>query len=234
MACDDRLPARFLAGILEGAARDRFEDHLVDCDDCWREVTEARSGRALAEGLREAAPAGMRDRIRLLSIAGEGRGGDHPRRQRHRRAAVGALALAIVAIAVGSGAVLAPRERDPASVAWVVSRASQTQDPAGPPSFTVQEVDGHPLLVITRSEGGAQVVLALGRAAFPMIAGSNRLELAGGEAWSATRRGLSVVCVNGPLPVLAVGAVTPERLVLLATAAQSDPLARRLLSVAPP
>lgn len=51
-----------------------FEQHLLECDDCWREVWLARRGRLLAEHARELAPAVLRDAVRgsvQISAAGD-------------------------------------------------------------------------------------------------------------------------------------------------------------------
>jgi anti-sigma factor RsiW len=60
------------ATYLEGMApqeRAEFEEHLLACEACWREVTLARAGRALAEGVVDRAPAGLRDTIRASVTA---------------------------------------------------------------------------------------------------------------------------------------------------------------------
>jgi hypothetical protein len=43
-----------------------FEAHLLECDDCWREVWLARLGRRVAEHAREVAPASVRDAVRAV------------------------------------------------------------------------------------------------------------------------------------------------------------------------
>lgn len=63
----ERAAAAYLADELDRRARARFERHLLDCEDCWRETTTARTGRMLAESLRETAPAALRERIRAVA-----------------------------------------------------------------------------------------------------------------------------------------------------------------------
>ena len=41
-----------------------FEHHLLECEDCWREVWLARRGRVIAEDARELAPASLREAVR--------------------------------------------------------------------------------------------------------------------------------------------------------------------------
>jgi hypothetical protein len=52
----ERMAAAYLAGELGRRQRERFEAHVLECDDCWREVGLGRRGRALAESMREVAP----------------------------------------------------------------------------------------------------------------------------------------------------------------------------------
>jgi anti-sigma factor RsiW len=54
----------YLAGTLDAAERERFEEHLLACEECWGEVQTAHRGRALAESLREVAPQPLRERVR--------------------------------------------------------------------------------------------------------------------------------------------------------------------------
>lgn len=63
----ERATAAYLAGDLGRRGRARFERHLLDCEDCWRETHAARTGRLLAESLREAAPPTVRERIRGIA-----------------------------------------------------------------------------------------------------------------------------------------------------------------------
>lgn len=63
----EQTAAAYLAGELDRRVRTRFECHLLDCEDCWRETNTARTGRMLAETLRETAPASLRERIRAVA-----------------------------------------------------------------------------------------------------------------------------------------------------------------------
>src|SRR5262249_60144486 len=59
---DDRLLMAFLAGGLGPAEARRGDEHLLECERCWRAVREDRAGRQVAELLRQPAPAGLADR----------------------------------------------------------------------------------------------------------------------------------------------------------------------------
>src|SRR5204862_342011 len=62
--------AAYVSGEMRRRELRRFEAHLVECEECWREVSLGWKGRGLAEASREVAPPGLRDEIRAaLSIA---------------------------------------------------------------------------------------------------------------------------------------------------------------------
>jgi len=77
----------YLGGELSRRVVRWFEHHLLECEDCWREVWLARRGRFLAEHARELAPATLRDSVRgaVQISAGSGPNDDEPRRRFGRR-----------------------------------------------------------------------------------------------------------------------------------------------------
>lgn len=62
-----RDAASYLDGALSADSRRSFEAHMVACDACWAEISAARTGRALAESLRESAPQTIRERLRAIA-----------------------------------------------------------------------------------------------------------------------------------------------------------------------
>ncbi|MGI8617255.1 MAG: zf-HC2 domain-containing protein [Actinomycetota bacterium] len=60
----ERNAAEYVSGELSRRARQWFERHILECDDCWREVLLGRFGRRVAEDAREPVPPGLRDRVR--------------------------------------------------------------------------------------------------------------------------------------------------------------------------
>lgn len=86
----ERIAVAYLNGDLRRATRRAFEEHLLECDDCWREVVRGRRGRVIAESARELAPHHLREsvraRVELLPVA------------RHRRRWVWIPAAAAVVI----------------------------------------------------------------------------------------------------------------------------------------
>jgi Putative zinc-finger len=64
----ERNSAEYVSGELSARARRWFERHLLDCDDCWREVLLGRFGRRAAEDARQPVPVGLRDRVRAVVL----------------------------------------------------------------------------------------------------------------------------------------------------------------------
>lgn len=60
----ERNAAEYVSGELGRRATRWFEAHLLNCEDCWREVLLGRLGRRVAEEAREPAPAALRERVR--------------------------------------------------------------------------------------------------------------------------------------------------------------------------
>src|SRR5215813_10422889 len=95
----DRLLAAFLAGDLDPGEARRWDEHLLDCEQCWRAVREDRTGRQAAGLLRQPAPDGLADRVAFaVELAAAGATSPAPPRRRvrprpGRLTAAGALAL---------------------------------------------------------------------------------------------------------------------------------------------
>jgi anti-sigma factor RsiW len=68
----ERNAAEYVSGELSGRTRRWFERHLLDCEDCWREVLLGRFGRRAAEDSGEPVPAGLRDRVRASVLLSSG------------------------------------------------------------------------------------------------------------------------------------------------------------------
>jgi hypothetical protein len=64
----ERDSALYVSGELSTRVRRWFERHLLECDDCWREVLLGRFGRRVAEDAREPVPTGLRDRVRAAVV----------------------------------------------------------------------------------------------------------------------------------------------------------------------
>src|SRR5579859_1322524 len=63
MDSHDQLLSAFLAGDLDPGAARRWDEHLLECERCWRAVREDRAGRQAAQLLRHPARPGLADRV---------------------------------------------------------------------------------------------------------------------------------------------------------------------------
>lgn len=218
----ERDAAAYLCGDLAPTARASFEAHLVGCDACWSEVTEARTGRALAEGLRVAAPQDLRELLRAIaSTTPDAPAGDVvaamcPSRPRHwaaRPVVRRAVALAATVVVLGIGvAVLGPQEQNPQ--ASLVAAASEFEaEPldgapaeARPPvpaigTMTYQgavakPLAGQPALVYRYADGdGHRVLLMSSTVDFPRAANAEPID-AMGKDWIASVDGVQILCAD--------------------------------------
>ena len=70
MSCSEDRIIAFLAGELSDEDERRFDEHLLQCEECWRAVQADRAARFALEKLRAPAPAGLQDRVALaVSLA---------------------------------------------------------------------------------------------------------------------------------------------------------------------
>lgn len=229
----DRLLAAFLAGDLDPGEARRWDEHLLDCEQCWRAVREDRTGRQAAGLLRQPAPDGLADRVAFaVELAAAGATSPAPPRRRvrprpGRLTAAGALALGLAVTLVvllfpgGHGSL-------PAPVA-AVTRYAETVPPLhrpgpgpGEQAAPVQvghpvtvTANGHPIVVRTWRLGGTEVVVATSGRPFPMPPGAHGTS-AGGMAWVARAGNLSLYCINGPTSELLAAAIPAGELAALA------------------
>jgi hypothetical protein len=214
----------YLAGTLDRAERERFEEHLLACEECWHEVQMAHRGRALAESLREVAPQPLRERVRA-SVAAASRS---DRRRRRRRPLV-AVAAAATVLAVVAGGFLA-RQGDagqPAVIAAAVAsyRTGQLDgsaaSPARPPIRQTGDLvwrgarqgrlAGLPVVAHDyRDAAGREVTLLRSDRSFPEAVGASHPP--GTAIWVAEVDGVAVLCADRPSPSLLVGRARAELL----------------------
>lgn len=208
--------AVYLAGILDAAARERFEEHLLACEECWGEVRTAHRGRALGESLREVAPQPLRERVRA-SVAAASRSD----RRRRRRPLV-AVAVVATVLAVVAGGVLARQQGagQPAVIAAAVASYrtdhldGSAASPARPPVRRAGDLAwrgarqgrlaGLPVVAHDyRDAAGHQVTLLLADRSFPEAVGAAHPP--GAAIWVAEVDGVAVLCADRPSPSLLVG-----------------------------
>jgi len=176
---DHRLLAAFLAGDLDPAEARRWDEHLLECEACWRSVREDRAGRQAAQVLRQPAPTGLADRVAFaVEVAAAGRTAARrharppARSSRWARSGgwlrwprVAGAGIVAVAVLVTLMMFLLPGGHQarsvPAAVAAVADYAQAVPPPArdqhSVPGGRVAPVEvGHP---VTVTAGGQKIVL---------------------------------------------------------------------------
>jgi hypothetical protein len=218
----------YLAGSLDAAGRERFEEHLLACEECWREVQLAHRGRALAESLREVAPQPLRDRVRA-SVAAASRS---DRRRWRRPLAVASVAVTVLAVvAAGVLATLRPADQPQviaAAVAGYRAGGLDTAVAAGvpPPARRLGDLGWQGaqrgrvggLEVVAhhyRDTAGRRVMLLVADRSFPEAAGARHPP--GAATWVAEADGVVLLCAERPSPSLLLGG---DRAQVLAVAAR--------------
>jgi hypothetical protein len=218
----ERAAASYLIGEMRGRRRARFERHLVECEDCWREVQLGRAGRSVAESGRELAPQQIREQVRAVIAATP-----PPVRPWRFRWGVTLLTLAAVALAgvtylslSGSGqppvidAVLADFGRGPAvSQEKVVAKLpARLGDLTYEVSYEDRLGDLEVVAHSYRDPAGHRVVVYQADRTFPVAAGAEHS--GDGRTWTAAADGTVLFCADRPVPSLVVG--DDEREVILA------------------
>jgi len=205
----ERNAAAYLGGLLKGARRRMFERHIVDCEDCWREVDLGRRGRSVAESGREMAPQALRERVRAAVET------VWPRRRRPLWA-LGGAAVGLVALAVTGMMFLLPerepREIEAALVAFRNRSAGVSVESRLPArlaelrltdSARVQ-LGGVDAIAHTYVDpSGDEVVIYVSDEQWPVAVGAEHGNA--GETWLAEEDGLVLICLDEPTPSLVVG-----------------------------
>jgi len=241
-----RLLAGFLTGELDPAEARLWDEHLLECEACWRAVREDRAGRQAAQVLREPTPAGLADRVAFAVEVAAADRAPAPRHARPRArssrwarsggwrhwprpAAAGTIAAAaLVTLAV----LLLPGAHQarsvPPAVAVVADYARAVPRPASGqhphPGDRVPVEVGHPVSV---TAGGQRIVLRTWRlgGTEAVVAVSDKpfpmparaMGVAGkGMAWSAQLGTLGLYCLNGPTSELVAAPVPAAELAALA------------------
>jgi anti-sigma factor RsiW len=239
----DQLLTAFLAGDLGPADAQRWDEHLLECERCWRAVREDRAGRQAVQLLRQQAPPGLADRVAFaVDVAAAARTaaprqglrsrqrGRQGRRLHWRLAGAGAVAAGLVATLI---VVLLPGGQQtasvPAAVAAVARYAQAIPAPApgqhahldrraapvevGRPVTAI--VGGQRIVVQTWRLGGVEAVVAVSGRPFPMP-GRAQAVPSRGMAWSARLGRLGLYCLNGQTSELVAAPVPAAELAALA------------------
>lgn len=215
---EDRRVVAYLAGELSPSEAEVFEAHLVGCDGCWLAIGQDRRGQALAEGLRELAPAAVRDRIRMQGQAAPTAGPTRPTRPRRGRFAVAALAATCLCLAGLWATTIGGRSSDAATVAAVIDAAHDSW----PPESVV--ADGQTVALVREVLDGREVTLGRSDAPFPMPAGGRHVDDNPSGPWVARRGPMTVVCISKPENLLLVADLPADRLISWAQDLRLAPL----------
>ncbi|MFN2389955.1 MAG: anti-sigma factor [Actinomycetota bacterium] len=204
----ERHAAAYLGGLLKGARRKMFERHMVDCEDCWREVDLGRKGRSVAEGGREMAPQALRERVRAAVET------VRPHRRRPPwifGAGLAAIAALVVAVIVAMPA-REPREIEAVLSSFRSGNVGAPTDPELPERLSELELvgatkprlEGHDVVAhryVDRS--GDEVVVYVATEEWPVAVGAEHDN--SGETWLAEKGELVMICLDEPQPLLVVG-----------------------------
>ncbi|MCA1726991.1 MAG: hypothetical protein LC722_04890 [Actinobacteria bacterium] len=206
----ERAAAEYLGGQLSARRRRTFEAHVIDCEDCWREVDVARRGRSIAEGARELAPQPLRERVRAAVFSLPA-----PRRRWLRAPAV----VAVVAVVTVVGVFLAVRTPDqPRVIDAAIAAGSgemvlaRARDPVLPRRLgdlvlvdaRSGSVDGLPVTQhVYRDAAGHVVSVLQAPRAFPVAAGA--VHAPDGRTWTVEIGKVVLFCADRPKPSLVAG-----------------------------
>jgi hypothetical protein len=209
----ERDAAAFLGGAMSRRRRREFEQHVLECDDCWREVDQGRRGRSLAESGRELAPQFLRERVRATV------GSISAPRRRIRPALAGGAALILVLVAITAGALLPGLLRDQPEVISAVLEDFEGRTAIGPQveprlpellgdlrltGARAGRADGINVVVHTYEDlAGHTVAIYQADGSFPVAEGADHDAL--GTTWSITIDGTELYCADEPTPSLVVG-----------------------------
>lgn len=209
----ERSAAEYLGGAMSARQARRFEAHLVDCEECWREVAEGRRGRQVAEAARELAPPVLREDVRAsLAIT--------PRRN-PRPWIVGAGAVGVLVLAI-SGVVVLRGPHQPGAIAEAVGDYRGARLAAsGPAARPPPELTGAGLSLVAQGGGvvgalpvdayayrddvGHRLLLYLSDHPFPEAAGAHRSSRPEGP-WVGSDSGVEMLCASRPEALLALSA----------------------------
>lgn len=212
--------AAYLGGALPEKKARRFEEHLLECQECWNEVTLARRGRVLSESAREIAPQALREHVRV-SVESEPVTSPTPRLQWAGAAGLAvAVVIAVVGLLIrapapGPGAI---RQPDPVAQAIVdfqdrrvPAEGTTTHEApdlteigfqiAGAGSGEIGElkVDGFAYLDAT----GRRLQIYVADEPFPEAVGAK--SWSGPDSpWTASAQGIQILCADSPLRLLAL------------------------------
>jgi anti-sigma factor RsiW len=216
--------AAYLAGELSATELEEFEDHLLSCDDCWREVHAGRRGLLYALQGREPAPPGLRSRVLAAAQPVE----RPPARWKRRLVVAAAVVVGLIAgIVIGGLANRHEEDEQPVPIAAAVadyangrlpgSRIPSTAAPdlsalglrqAG---ATTGQLGGLPVTAYAyRDGGGHRLTVYIGREQFPAPYEPDQVGTSA-NLWIGQEGDVTILCGRKPQHTLILG--DDERLV---------------------
>jgi anti-sigma factor RsiW len=213
VSCSEDRVIAFLAGELSDEDERRFDEHLLHCEECWQAVQADRAARFALEKLREAAPAGLHDRVALAVTIASADSPHHKAPSRPQFAlrvrSAGARPLArlvaaaslLIVLATGSVAWFSTRGQ-PADPPQVVAVAAM-MTPGSSPAKALQAgehmvIAGQELAVRAYMMDGSETIVATSARPFSVPRSSHVLSGPSPRAWMATKGRLSMYGVNRP------------------------------------
>jgi len=202
----------YLSGNMRSRRRARFEQHIVDCEDCWQEVQLGRTGRSLAESGRELAPQDTRENIRAVIAT-------LPGSRRSWRVGWAMTVAAVAAVVIASAGYLSLR--GPAQPAVIDAVLTDFREPGGSGrdieaelprrlgdlrylTSYVSTVDDLDVIAHAyRDPAGHEVIVYQADSTFPVADGAEHSS--DGRTWSAAADGIVLFCADDPIPSLVVG-----------------------------
>ncbi len=206
----ERNAAAYLGGVLSGTRRRIFERHMVDCEDCWREVQLGRTGRSVAESGRELAPQSLRERVRAAVETVS-----PPPRKRWLlgTSAIGVIALIAMLVVFASSEVSQPAQIQAALASF------RHGDLSGQPASALlpKQLDHMELVEVARTSlkgtevvahvyvdrTNTKVVVYVADEEWPVA--HRAIHDRSAKTWTARSDELVLVCLNEPAPSLVVG-----------------------------
>ena len=213
----DRAAAAYVTGTMAPDERERFEEHLLTCETCWREVSLDRQGRTLAESAREAAPADLREGVRVAVLAAASDRTASPSIMPHRRldryrglAAVAAVFALLVAGALARSA-SPPSTIDAAMTAYTQSQIEAHHEPMPAPDLgtlgmartgaTHMQLGAMDVQAFAyRTGAGARMTVFLADQPFPMPPGATPTL----DGWDLSHDDMHLMTGDGSKPFLAI------------------------------
>jgi len=208
----DRDAAAFLGGAMRARRATAFEKHLLECEECWREVAEGRRGRALIESVRELAPAGAREDLRA-AVAAAGT-------SERERSWLGGAAAAVALLGLGATLLFLRGPHQPAAITEAVADFRSGRMPvAAAPKRPTPDLSSAGLHLVGAGSGsvgslgvdayayrdaaGRELLVYLSDLPFPLAAGAVPSDGAGSR-WSAHDGDVQLLCAQRPHSMLLV------------------------------